>query len=125
MSDSLRFFWYFTLDTKVICHQIPLINVNLVSQNPGNVTSLFWGSYLKTVVKLFIINTDLHIIHHFNANESYHAFKSNMYCFDKNARCQYLIKGVKGHGILCYFYSFLTMCHLRINGRNVKNKAGN
>ena len=32
MSDSLRFFWYLTLDIKVICHQIPLINVSLVSQ---------------------------------------------------------------------------------------------
>ena len=32
MSDSLRFFWYLTLDIKVICHQIPLINMSLVSQ---------------------------------------------------------------------------------------------
>ena len=31
-SDSYRFFWYLALDIKVICHQIPLINVSLVSQ---------------------------------------------------------------------------------------------
>jgi len=49
----------------------------------------FLGFISKTVAKLYIINTYLHIIPHFNANESWHTFKSNMCYFDKNAWCRF------------------------------------